>query len=70
MKDCCFQNIDKAQRMGRASYRCVECKADVSLLWFFYQDVVHGDSSHLERIQSVAEGIAPPTQKSPSEAGD
>lgn len=37
MKKCCFKNIDKAVRKGRASYVCPKCKGDVSLMWFYYQ---------------------------------
>jgi len=37
MKDCCFKNIDKAKRVGRANYVCSICGKNVSLMWYFYQ---------------------------------
>jgi len=36
--DCCFENIKKAIRKGRASYVCSVCGDDVSLLWFIFQE--------------------------------
>ena len=35
-EDCCFNNIDKAIRIGRANYICPVCKKNVSLLWFLF----------------------------------
>ena len=40
MKKCCFKNIDKAVRKGRAKYQCVKCGGNISLLWFFYMESV------------------------------
>lgn len=40
MNKCCFKNIDKAIRKGRAKYICPKCKQDVSLLWFLYAIMV------------------------------
>jgi hypothetical protein len=40
MKKCCFKNIDKAVRKGRAHYVCVKCGGDVSLMWFYYQQAI------------------------------
>lgn len=40
IRECCFKNIDKAVRVGRCSYICPECKKDVSLMWFFYQQAL------------------------------
>ena len=37
MRKCCFQNIDKAERLGRARYCCPKCRGDVSTLWYMYQ---------------------------------
>lgn len=33
----CFKYIDKAIRVGRASYKCFNCEQNVSVIWFFYQ---------------------------------
>ena len=38
--NCCFNTIDEAIRIGKCHYVCRICKKDVSLLWFFYQQVV------------------------------
>lgn len=35
-KKCCWNNIDKAKRIGRCNYVCSECGGDVSLMWFLY----------------------------------
>lgn len=37
-ENCCFNNIDKAIRLGRANYACTNCGRDVSLLWFLYKE--------------------------------
>lgn len=37
----CFQHLDQAVRVGRASYQCPECHKDVSLEWFIYQQSLH-----------------------------
>ena len=37
MNKCCFKNIDKAIRKGRAKYVCCKCGKDISLVWFYYQ---------------------------------
>ena len=37
---CCFDLIDQAERVGRCHYVCKNCKKDVSLLWFFYQQAL------------------------------
>jgi len=39
-KDCCLENIEKAVRVGRASYTCPVCQGDVSLLWFTFQEAL------------------------------
>lgn len=44
MKKCCFKNIDKAIRKGRAHYICPKCKGDVSLMWVFYQLAIENNN--------------------------
>lgn len=39
-KDCCFKNIDKAKRIGRANYVCPKCGKNVSLEWFLYNQAI------------------------------
>ena len=41
MKNCCFKNIAKAKRIGRANYICPVCGDDVSLLYFLYSLVIN-----------------------------
>jgi hypothetical protein len=43
MKKCCWKNIDKAIRKGRAKYECIKCGRDVSLLWFLFQKTTSFD---------------------------
>lgn len=45
---CCFDLIDQAERVGRCHYVCKNCKKDVSLLWFFYQQAISVDNKQID----------------------
>lgn len=36
MKDCCWENIEKAKWVSRATWKCGICGKDVSLLYVLY----------------------------------
>jgi len=41
--DCCFKNIDKAVRKGRAFYLCPKCGRDISVMWYLYQEMLNNN---------------------------
>lgn len=40
LKDCCFDNVHKAVRKGRAKYSCPVCDRDISLLWYLFMTAI------------------------------
>ena len=48
MKDtCCFKNLNKAIRKGRANYACPICGGDVSLAFFYYCEAIKSSAKTL-----------------------
>lgn len=37
MKDCCWENLKKAKRLGRAKFVCPVCGEDVTMALVFYE---------------------------------